>query len=723
MKTKLTPSMTSKPGTAAPCARRAGHGADRAARLAMIKRAALLWLLAALTPQLSIRAQSTAFTYQGQLNDTGASATGSYDISFAAYDAATSGNLVSAMVTNSAIMVSNGAFTTTVDFGSGIFAGSDLWLEIAVSTNGAGTFSLLAPRQRLAPVPYAIYSSTAGTAATASTVTSGAVSASQLNTIGAPGSGQVLGFNGSQLVWQDPIVGGNTGGWALTGNLGTIAGANFVGTLDTQPLELKVGGARAMRLEPDTSGSGSPNVIGGSGANYVSNSVVGAAIGGGGGVNYSNSVTASYATIGGGVKNLAAGMQSVVGGGYQNSASGYISAVAGGAYNVASSSEAFVGAGAYNGAASFAVVGGGLQNSASGNNSFIGGGAYNFASGNYAVVGGGGNQFSFFSGNSAGGDFSVISGGSENSTAGKYSAIAGGWANTATGDSAIVAGGYFNTASGDYSFAAGTGANALHRGTFVWADSQLGSLSSVANNQFLIRAGNGVGIGTAQTPPGGLRVASGGLAVTGASSPNYSGAAGVFIEKAAGVGAVFAYDYTAGGPLSLGLNSPGGKVGVGTLSPAYTLDVNGTTRTHSVIITGGADVAEPFKIGGEEIAKGSVVVIDKDHPGELKVSSREYDTKVAGIVSGANGINPGIALHQDGALEGGQNVALSGRVYVLADATAGVIEPGDLLTTSSTPGHAMKVADHLRAQGAVIGKAMTGLEEGKGMVLVLVTLQ
>jgi hypothetical protein len=117
------------------------------------------------------------------------------------------------------------------------------------------------------------------------------------------------------------------------------------------------------------------------------------------------------------------------------------------------------------------------------------------------------------------------------------------------------------------------------------------------------------------------------------------------------------------------------------------------------------------------------VVIDRQHPGELSLSSREYDSCVAGIVSGANGINPGIALHQQGMMDGDQNVALSGRVYVLADASGGAIAPGDLLTTSGTPGHAMKVTDHKRAQGAIIGKAMSGLAKGRGMVLVLVTLQ
>ena len=93
------------------------------------------------------------------------------------------------------------------------------------------------------------------------------------------------------------------------------------------------------------------------------------------------------------------------------------------------------------------------------------------------------------------------------------------------------------------------------------------------------------------------------------------------------------------------------------------------------------------------------------------------------MLSGANGINPGISLRQSGALDEGQNVALSGRVYVLADADVAPIKPGDLLTTGDTPGHAMKVKDHARAQGAILGKAMSSLPRGKGSVLVLVTLQ
>jgi hypothetical protein len=150
---------------------------------------------------------------------------------------------------------------------------------------------------------------------------------------------------------------------------------------------------------------------------------------------------------------------------------------------------------------------------------------------------------------------------------------------------------------------------------------------------------------------------------------------------------------------------------------------SGNFSVKTLTIRGGADLAEPFEFSGPDIAKGSVLVIDDEQAGKLKLSTRAYDTRVAGIVSGANGVNPGISLHQDGVFENGQNVALSGRVYVQADAAFGAIKPGDLLTTSDTPGHAMKVANHAQAQGAILGKAMSPLQEGKGMVLVLVTLQ
>lgn len=167
-----------------------------------------------------------------------------------------------------------------------------------------------------------------------------------------------------------------------------------------------------------------------------------------------------------------------------------------------------------------------------------------------------------------------------------------------------------------------------------------------------------------------------------------------------------------------------GNVGIGTTNPSARLEVIGRTKTGSLEITAGSDLAEPFDTDTDEVVEpGSVMVIDASNPGKLRVSDREYDSRVAGIVSGAGGVKPGITLQQDGMLEGKSLVAIAGRVYCRADARSGSIAPGDLLTTSPTPGHAMKATDRERAHGAIIGKAMTELTDGTGLVLVLVNLQ
>src|ERR1019366_7647840 len=159
----------------------------------------------------------TAFTYQGRLDDGANPANGSYDLSFAAYDAVTSGNLIGAIVTNSAVNVSNGLFTTLVDLG-GIFTGGDLWLEIAVSTNAADTFSVISPRQRITPTPFAQYANTAGTAAGAAPGTG----VTSLNTLKdditlAAGTNVVITPNGNTLTISAAGAGGN-GIWGVNGN-------------------------------------------------------------------------------------------------------------------------------------------------------------------------------------------------------------------------------------------------------------------------------------------------------------------------------------------------------------------------------------------------------------------------------------------------------------------------------------------------------------------------
>jgi hypothetical protein len=182
-----------------------------------------------------------------------------------------------------------------------------------------------------------------------------------------------------------------------------------------------------------------------------------------------------------------------------------------------------------------------------------------------------------------------------------------------------------------------------------------------------------------------------------------------------------------------------GAVGIGTTNPVTSLDVNGSTRTRTIQLTGGSDLAEPFDVapvaqrpGRPATAPepGMVVVIDPDRPGKLIIADRPYDRRVAGVISGAGGLNPGVVLADEGSdmADGEHPVALVGRVWVWCDAgvsgsSGGPIEPGDRLTTASTPGHAMKVGDEPRAPGAVLGKAMTRLESGRGLVLVLINLQ
>ncbi len=152
---------------------------------------------------------------------------------------------------------------------------------------------------------------------------------------------------------------------------------------------------------------------------------------------------------------------------------------------------------------------------------------------------------------------------------------------------------------------------------------------------------------------------------------------------------------------------------------------NSRVVTNELEITGGSDLSEQFEISelGGVAEAGSVVCIDPDRPGALMLCSEAYDTKVAGIISGAGGVKTGMYMGQSGTrADGAVPVALTGRVYCRVDASARAIQPGDLLTTSDRAGLAMKVADHDRAHGATIGKAMTGLDVGEGLVLVLVNL-
>lgn len=150
--------------------------------------------------------------------------------------------------------------------------------------------------------------------------------------------------------------------------------------------------------------------------------------------------------------------------------------------------------------------------------------------------------------------------------------------------------------------------------------------------------------------------------------------------------------------------------------------VRGNITADRDICCMGADFAEDFNVADEASAEpGTVMVLgDADH---LEASHTAYDTRVAGVISGAGDYRPGIILDKQNSDAARKPVALVGKVFCKADARYGPIAMGDLLTTSDTPGHAMKAADPLRAFGAVIGKALEGLADGQGLIPVLVSLR
>lgn len=165
---------------------------------------------------------------------------------------------------------------------------------------------------------------------------------------------------------------------------------------------------------------------------------------------------------------------------------------------------------------------------------------------------------------------------------------------------------------------------------------------------------------------------------------------------------------------------------IGGTAPANTkarVRDDGVFEVKTLQINGGSDLVEGFDSQTKDIEPGTLMVIDPEHPGQLVPSSGAYDSRVAGIVSGAGGVNPGIKMGQDGVLDGEHLIAMTGRVYVKATTAGGPIQPGDLLTTSDIPGHAMKASDRDRAGGATVGKAMSALDKDTGLVLVLVNLQ
>jgi len=140
--------------------------------------------------------------------------------------------------------------------------------------------------------------------------------------------------------------------------------------------------------------------------------------------------------------------------------------------------------------------------------------------------------------------------------------------------------------------------------------------------------------------------------------------------------------------------------------------------------TGGADFAESVAIAGRKYSyePGDLLAIDTSANRRLTLTAQSYSTLVAGIYSTKPGVLATTHIMDNG-LEAEVPLAVVGIVPCKASAENGAIERGDLLVTSATPGHAMKGTDRSRMLGAVVGKALDPLSKGKGVILVLVTLQ
>jgi hypothetical protein len=135
-----------------------------------------------------------------------------------------------------------------------------------------------------------------------------------------------------------------------------------------------------------------------------------------------------------------------------------------------------------------------------------------------------------------------------------------------------------------------------------------------------------------------------------------------------------------------------------------------------------ADFAEDFDILEiQTVEPGTVMVIDSE--GKLRESNAAYDKKVVGVIAGAGNFKPGIVMDRQPSQNDRMPISLMGKVFCKVDAQYASIEVGDLLTTSPTPGHAMKASDPLMAFGSVIGKALRPLQKGQGLIPILIALQ
>ena len=183
-------------------------------------------------------AQTTTFTYQGKLSDGATAASGTYDLGFALFDAATGGTQIGTATTRSNVSVANGIFTVQLDFGAAAFSGANRFLEIAVRKTTEANFTTLTPRQSLTSSPYSIRTLSATAADALSTACVGCVTNAQINSVaGTKVTGTVANATTatSATTANTATIAGNVSGVVAIANGGTgSATQNFVDTTTAQ---------------------------------------------------------------------------------------------------------------------------------------------------------------------------------------------------------------------------------------------------------------------------------------------------------------------------------------------------------------------------------------------------------------------------------------------------------------------------------------------------------
>jgi len=653
----------------------------------------------------------TAFIYQGRLTDQGDPASGSYDIKFHLYDASSGGSLLGTETKNGMVLL-DGYFDVELDFGDNVFTGEARWLEIEVAPGGSGIFTPLIPRQELTPTPYALYALNGSSGGGFWTDSGDHIYNTNSGNVGIGTINPIFELDVEGVI-RSSNVGSCTGEVQLSGPDGS-PGLIFLSN-DPEGYRANIVRKRdglGFGVHADTSNPGAEEM-------WISNS---------GNVGIGTSTPDAKLDVRGEIHtgNIEV-RKNDIGNRYA-----YID---------------------FHGDDTYTDYGLRLMRSNAGEDAYSrlahrGNGQLQFMVEDAGMI-------RFYT-NALGRMLIDSSGnvGIGTMTPGDKLQVGSG-ISLHDGGHKIIGFGYSpGTGNATYpGYPAGIrfdpAAGGLRIGTTADSIAEGDPVTGMSEKLRIDKDGN-VGIGTTG-PSAPLEIDKGvtanpSMMIRNSSYGSGDASGSVHIElgfrnhitKAIELNKVTTNTSELNLYSEYGFNVPAlglrikadsstpslyipGNVGIGTTSPGARLDVNGRTRTDVLEITG-ADLAEKFPVS-EKVKPGMVVAIDPENPGQLCLARGAYNRCVAGVVSGANGLSVGAIL---GNLPGEENappIALSGRVWVYCDASKQPINPGDLLTTSMTAGHAMKVIDYSKSQGAILGKAMTSLAEGKGLVLVLISLQ